>query len=291
MTKSSKAIRAIFSLKIPLAIVAIWAVWVFLVLLHGNGVNWAGLLGLENFDYETAAQFGDSFGSLSAFMASLAAAGAWIAVGQTREQAFEATVYNLLGQLTQIVAGTDIQGKKNVVGSDGKRTKKNTDKFEGKDAFGRMLRNLRLSVAGTKGVSQEDRVIKGFRSFHDKYQNDLAHYFRTVYHIVRYVHFSNSSNKQLFISILRAQMRDAEQTLLMYNCSVGKGREKFKDLVEKHSLLHNCSRNKKSGHWENTLLRPAFKSTAFRDDKIEVWPSADDLRFDIEKSTTTKIEG
>ncbi|MBX7532762.1 putative phage abortive infection protein [Qipengyuania sp. 1XM1-15A] len=222
-------------------------------------------------------------------MASLAAAGAWIAVGQTREQSFEATFYNLLDQLTQIVAGTDIQGKKSVVGLDGKKTKKNTDKFEGKDAFSRMLRNLRLSVAGSKGASQEDRVIKGFRSFHDKYQNDLAHYFRTVYHIVRYVHYSNSSNKQLFMNILRAQMSDAEQTLLMYNCSVGKGREKFKNLVEEYSLLHNCSRNKDSKHWENTVLRPAFKSTAFRDDKIEVWPSASDLQSDIEKSQAANI--
>lgn len=261
----------------PIAIIGLWLTWFVSVLLHGDGFNIISSIGLSDADYERAAQFGDAFGSLSSLMAALAAAGAWFAVSQTRIQAFESTFYSLLAHHNQIVLSTDIQGKKRVKKKDGKSTVINTDKFFGRDAFKRMLRSLRLAVAGVKRDTLEEKIIAGYRSFHDKYTDDLAHYFRTLYHMIRFIDESSVANKALYAKIVRAQLSDSEQILLMYNCSVGKGRQKFKSLVEKYSLLHNVSFNQNKDHWENTILRKCFESNAFRDEDTEAWPTSLDL--------------
>lgn len=269
----------------PAAIILLWVFWVLGVLLHGNGGNIAYELGFEKYDYKAAGEFGDAFGALSSFMASLAAAGAWIAVNQTRKQAFESTFYSLLAHHNQIISTTDIQAKRRVKEPNKKSKLVNTDKHVGRDAFNRLLRNLRLTVAGMRRSTEEERVLEGYKRFHNKYTNDLAHYFRTLYHIIKFIDDSSISNKSLYAKIVRAQLSDSEQTLLMYNCSVGKGRQKFKALVEKYSLLHNLSFHETEDHWENQVLRPSFKRTAFRDEDSEKWPTVKDLLSDKKLST------
>lgn len=148
-----------------------------------------------------------------------------------------------------------------------------------------MLRNLRLAVAGRRNQGEVESVLSGYKNFHDKYKNDLAHYFRTLYQVIRFIDDSRIDDKHLYARILRAQMSDAEQTLLMYNCAVGKGRAKFKKLVERYSLLHNCSLHENPKHWENTVLRPSFARAAFRDDESELWPTVGEVQADLMKYT------
>jgi hypothetical protein len=271
---------------LPICILLIWVIWLVAVILHGNGINIGALFGVYRSDYQTSGQFGDSFGSLSAFMASLAAAGAWRAVALSRAQAFEHTFYNLLNHLNELVSGTDIQGKKSVSDENGNRKSVNTDLYVGRDAFKRMVTSLRSTTAATKRSNEIDKTVDSYKKFYDRYKNDLAHYFRTIYQIVSFIDRSNQKEKNFYSNFLRAQLSDSEQILLMYNCSVGKGREKFKALVEKYSLLHNCSRHDDDDHWENTILRPSFRPSAFRDDETEVWPSPTDISNDIAISTT-----
>ena len=229
-TYLARALRWTRRWRLPLLILGLWFGWLVAVLLHGNGANVAVKLELSKFDYRSAAEFGEAFGSLSSFMAALAAAGAWYAVGQARRQAFETTFYNLMDHLNQIVTETDIQGKRSVRDELGNTRKENTQLYRGRDAFQRMVRNARLSIAGTKNESEIDRVVRGWQSFHNKYKNDLAHYFRTLYHIMNFIDQSKIEGAAMYAKILRAELSDSEQILLMYNCSVGKGRAKFKHL-------------------------------------------------------------
>lgn len=269
---------------LPALIIGFWLLWAAGVLAHGDGVDWLGLMGLDDLEFSRAAQFGDAFGSLSSLMATLAAAGALYTVSQSRIQSFEITFYSFLAHLNQIIAMTDIQGKKKSVDADGIITIVNTDKFVGRDSYKRLLSTCRATISAMKNESEIENVILGYKRFHEKYSNDLAHYFRTIYHIVRYIDESPIRDKYLYARILRAQLSDSEQTLLMYNCSVGRGEEKFKNLVEKYSLLHNCSRNRNKNHWENKILRRSFKKMAFRDDNVEQLPTADKLLKHIDEA-------
>lgn len=65
----------------------------------------------------------------------------------------------------------------------------------------------------------------------------MGHYFRNLYHIVKFVDKANISNKREYTNILRAQLSTGELLLLYFNCLSRYGNEKFKPLVEKYSLL------------------------------------------------------
>ena len=67
----------------------------------------------------------------------------------------------------------------------------------------------------------------------------MSHYFRTLYHIIKFVDKSTIENKKQYTSIVRAQLSSYEQVMLFYNCLHDNGNEKFKPLIEKYSLFKN----------------------------------------------------
>jgi hypothetical protein len=248
------------------------------VVLHGNGLDVLGFLGIEHNSYEKAGQFGDSFGPLSSLMAALAAVGAWLAFQQSKEQAFETTFYSLLSHHNSIVNSIDILQQTRVKDDAGVSKLVTGDTFQGRDAFRRMLRILRSTVAGLKYEDELEKVSEGYRRFYFRYEDQLAHYFRTIYHIVSFVDSSNVRHKGLYIKILRAQLSNSEQILLLYNVTVGFGFGKFRFLAERHSLFHNMRLSGISGLWESKTLKPILDDLAFRQGDADPWPSVSGLR-------------
>ena len=237
------------------AIVAIWVLWLVGVVLHGNGVNILTPLGVSS-SYKRAAEFGDAFGPLSSLMAALAAVGAWFAFKQSQEQAFESTFYSLLAHHNSIVASVDILQKKREKLPDESTELKTGDNYQGRDAFRRMLRLLRSTIAGMKNVDELARVSEGYKRFHERYEDELAHYFRTIYYIVLFIHRSKIKDKDLYIKILRAQLSNSEQILLLYNVSVGFGYWKFKELVENYSrAVFDRSESAWDSLWSRFLIQ------------------------------------
>ncbi|MEO7189214.1 MAG: putative phage abortive infection protein [Sphingomicrobium sp.] len=243
----------------------------------------------RSFDFEKAGQFGDSFGPLSALMAALAAVGAWFALQQSREHAFEATFYSLLEHHNSIVAAAGFKSSKQTKNSDGKTIKEKGDTYEGREAYRRLLRSLRSTIASMKGEDDLEKVLKGYSRFFDRYEDKLAHYFRTLYHIVLYIHRSKVNDKQLYFRILRAQLSNSEQILLLYNAVAGKGFWKFKELVEIYSLLHNVRFKEVGSLWEASILKSHIGTKAFRENDAEKWPTAEDVRKAVKVEEKTGV--
>jgi hypothetical protein len=84
-----------------------------------------------------------------------------------------------------------------------------------------------------------EQTIKAFNTFYFGRKSDLSHYFRTLYHLIKFIDKSNISDKNQYISITRAQLSSFEQSLLFYNCLHSNGKEKFKPLIEKYCLFKN----------------------------------------------------
>ena len=84
----------------------------------------------------------------------------------------------------------------------------------------------------------------GYKHFFENRQPDIGHYFRNLYHIIKYVHESKESDKDFYAHLVRAQLSSSELLLLFYNCLGTKGNEKFKPLAERYSLLENMPENK-----------------------------------------------
>jgi len=73
------------------------------------------------------------------------------------------------------------------------------------------------------------------------YQNDLAHYYRYLYNIIRFINESDV-NKTRYIRILRAQLSDFELLVLFYN-GLFPLAVKFKEYVEFFTLFDNLPKD------------------------------------------------
>lgn len=250
----------------PFTLIGVWLAFFFIILLQIFGPPIA-TASEERLGF--AGQLGDSFGALSSLMATLAAVGAWQAVSLQRADAQEAKVrafndvfFSLLSQLNAIVGSTDI-----IVRNKDERLSR-----ENRDAFRSMLTSLRKSIPPRKFGRSESgditihTIAKSYQEFYHQKENDLGHYFRTVYQLCRFIHESVEIDKGFYFRLLRSQLSNSEQILIMYNCALGYGHRRFKSLVEQYSLLHNLRFPDEGSVWESSLVRQQFKSSAFTND-------------------------
>lgn len=155
-----------------------------------------------------------------------------------RQQKFENTFFQLITLFNSIVNSLDIRNKNTLNVTTSAR-----DCFE---VFYRRLKNHLISVMYGDGVTSGNlsnaainQSIDAYDRFYNKDKSDMSHYFRTIYHIIKFIDKSEINNKKQYISIVRAQLSSYEQILIFYNCLHGNGNEKFKPLIEKYALFKN----------------------------------------------------
>lgn len=156
-------------------------------------------------------------------------------------QQFENTFFQLLNVHTSIVNSMDlrrVQDKSSVIS-------------EGRDCFKTFHKTLRTCITNT--VDEKGQIvilanggtvtdaIRGYDKFYEENQNNLGHYFRNLYHIVKFIDNSEIENKKTYSSFVRAQLSSHELAILFYNCISHHGK-KFKPLVEKYALLKNMNK-------------------------------------------------
>lgn len=142
---------------------------------------------------------------------------------------FENTFFQMLAIHNTIVNSMDVDRGKS------------KNELHGRDCF-KHFRDLML--AAYESGSEEDerkRSIDAHNAVWVLYQNDLAHYYRFLYNIIRFINESDV-NKIRYIRILRAQLSDFELLVLFYN-GLFPLAEKFKEYVEFFTLFNNLPKN------------------------------------------------
>lgn len=132
-----------------------------------------------------------------------------------KQQKFENTFFNLLQLLSSVVNSIDIRNiRTQLVVSTGRDCFKifydefvavinsDNEKTEGFDI-------TKISVVDT---------VKSYDKYFHANQADLSHYFRSVYHILKFIDSSDIEEKKRYIGLVRAQISSYEQILLFYNC-------------------------------------------------------------------------
>ena len=155
-----------------------------------------------------------------------------------RQQKFENTFFQLLSLFNSIVNSLDIRNRKTLVVT-----------TTGRDCFvvfyRRLANHLNAIIYGDasamKDLSEATAVqtVEAYDKLYSEDKSDMSHYFRTIYHIIKFVDKSEIENKKQYISIARAQLSSYEQILIFYNCLHENGNEKFKPLIEKYALFKN----------------------------------------------------
>lgn len=203
---------------------------------------------VENF--ANAGLFGDSFGILTAVFSGLAFAGIILTVllqrhelqlqreeltshhATTRLQNFESTFFQMLRLHNNIVNSIDL-------------TRDNGRQTTGRDCFvvfyTRLTRIYRAKKAKLKNAKTDTEILKlSYDQFWRVHQSELAHYYRYLFNVVRYVD-ENEFSDGPYMKLLSAQLSDQELLLLFYNCLSKQGTP-FRMYVEKYSLFDNMPR-------------------------------------------------
>jgi hypothetical protein len=155
----------------------------------------------------------------------------WRLLAAQRKQSFDNNFFNLLSLHHEVVNGIEryvvnlpVRGRRN---------------FE---AFYTEFESQYKSQCSQNPNEKPEVLIKNaYLEFFKSRQPDIGHYFRNLYHIIKYVHESRVSKKKkkFYTHLVRAQLSSHELLLLFYNCLSPLGNEKFKPLVERYSLLEN----------------------------------------------------
>ncbi|MFY0253676.1 putative phage abortive infection protein [Chitinophaga sp. 30R24] len=164
------------------------------------------------------------------------------------KQQFETTFFNLLNLHHSIVNSTDVKvpvsGLQSVVARN-KGQSVSPDVRNGRDCFTYFYERFanyyhaEKNSRDTSTIGSELSIIQeSYDKFYSQFQFDLGHYFRNLYHVVKFVNRSSISNKQEYISLIRAQLSSHEILVLFYNGLSYNG-TKFKPLIEKYHLLKN----------------------------------------------------
>lgn len=96
-----------------------------------------------------------------------------------------------------------------------------------------------ICITAAKGT---ERLVEIYNYYFHIHQSDLGHYFRNLYHFVRFIDESDvdDSTKTRHMNILRAQLSNYEMLLLAYNC-LHKYGKKFRRYVDQYELLQNLN--------------------------------------------------
>lgn len=148
-------------------------------------------------------------------------------------QTFESTFFQMINLHHEIVNSLKIPGSK----SD----------YNGRECFVILMRDLNGKIQ-TGGQNKEDNlsyIQSGYDAFWKIAGTSFGHYIRYLYNIIKFVDTSNfdDSVKDRYITILRAQLSDAELLMLFYNALTEQGTP-FKAYILKYNLLDNLPKNR-----------------------------------------------
>jgi hypothetical protein len=269
-------VRKIIPWSIPISIALIWTGWSFIVF---NNAQY-----MPKFDdnpFAITGSFGDSFGFISSLMAAIAALGVYFSYRAQREDAtlqyFERNFFALLGNFREIVKEIDVnlrETNRNDTIRFGPQLAMASGRLvsahQGRDALKIVLLIIRSNIE-PESYRDSKIVYRAYTLQHDKFVDDLGHYFRCLYHIYRLIDKKCPGSKDDYARIVRAHLSNSELCLLAYNCILGEGRHEFVRYIEKYSVLHNIHRSNLDicEKYELDFFIRSLPTNSFRFDKTK----------------------
>lgn len=166
-----------------------------------------------------------------------------------RKQQFESTFFNLINLHHNIINSMDLQkvepkykGITKLTAPRDQRDELVFTTLKGRDCFVEFRNRLSEIFISTDGQKQSlDFTNQVYSEFYNKFNSDLGHYFRNLYHLFKFIKNSEEKDKNVYASLLRSQLSNDELFLLFYNGISDYGKQKFKPLIEEFNLLKNIS--------------------------------------------------
>jgi hypothetical protein len=107
-------------------------------------------------------------------------------------------------------------------------------------------------------------TIKLYDSIQNNYKGDLHHYFRFVYHVLKYISkedLLSEEEKYYYSTIYRAMFSPYELVLIFYNCLHPFGKDDFRPLIIEFSFFNNLDKSLliDKSHYDNDYPKQAYE--------------------------------
>ena len=219
--------------------------WVIIVVLLWC-VSW--FLISQFYEGQDRGFFGDQFGAINALFSGLAFAGVIVTLFYQKEelksqridvirQSFERNYFQLLSLHSNIVKTIKLNRDDEDV-----TTRRDSKEIYALEFFEMIAGDVVDEIAKNKAdITPLKKLNISYQIIFDEYRNILSHYFRNLYHIIRYINEAKNiskEDKESFIKITRAQLSSYELVMLAYNGLSERGKE-FKKYIEDYELLKN----------------------------------------------------
>lgn len=210
--------------------------------------------------------FGDSFGALNSLFSGLAFAGIIVSIvlqskelketrvdikaqneqfriqnASIKRQVFENTFFQLISLHNEIIQSITIEHLQDGQGKFQIETGRSAFRALYIEKFGKAFFRFELKLAYDK-YEVPTNTNDYYLDFHKVYGDQVGHYFRNIYQILKLIDEEEIENKKLYSNLLRAQLNSYELGLLFFNCISEIGNERFKPLVEKYEFFEHLPR-------------------------------------------------
>jgi hypothetical protein len=146
-----------------------------------------------------------------------------------RQQNFESTFFQLMRLLNDVTASLTVWDSNA------------TSWRNGRECFRVLRRSMDKKIKDNQ--AREVDTIKAISKANDEFYSEnfwIGHYFRTLYHIFKYVKKTRVEDSYFYARLVRAQLSDEEVILLFYN-ALGERGLAFKPFIEDFALLNNLN--------------------------------------------------
>jgi hypothetical protein len=186
-------------------------------------------------------------------------------------QNFETTFFQMLTLHNTIVNSIDLEWRKSHLSSYDVASGDINRRALGRDCFKQFFTNYKQYYNESSASSDKELLQKAYDKFWNKRQQDLAHYYRYLYNVLRFVHKQKNVNDKLrYVKLLRAQLSDYELLMLFYT-ALNKNGLNYWVYIHDYELFDNLP--------PNMLIKPEHKDLysekSFGEPKtplLEIWP-------------------
>lgn len=225
---------------------------------------------IEVLSINNAGVFGDSFGVLTSLFSALAFLGVVLTLSYQREefklqkieleenrkemqkQGFENSFFQML-KLHNDILNSLSQQRAAVNG---------TYREEGRAVIKSMQKSLHRNFErkASRGQLELKDLQEVFDEFYQSQGYQLAHYFRFLYNIFKFISESNIDEKLLYSRLARAQISNQELYIIFYNALTPRGM-KFKKYIVEFKMMDNLNPNELFLYAHKNLISDAgFKN-------------------------------
>jgi hypothetical protein len=159
-------------------------------------------------------------------------------------QQFEGTFFQLLSfhhlVTNALKVRTTVRSKPVAVKVD-QITRKRTEHYSGRQVFEPIVRKLVTATIRSIEVNPNDprrAVVTAYDELYPHYANEIGHYLRNLYHLVKYVDSHPEVDRRKYTAIVRAQLSGYETVILFYNGLTDRG-SGFFPFIENYALLEH----------------------------------------------------